>query len=79
MFHLQNDKIPMLLKKYKEKLPDNPKRNDLIDDGDTSDVPTNFLSLPGCIIPYKEQVNATPNGQRFIIGPREHSHKTSNN
>ena len=52
----------MLLKKYKEKLPDNPKRNDLIDDGDTSDVPTNYLDLAGCIIPDKEEVNAAPNG-----------------
>ena len=41
----------MLLKKYKEKLPDNPKTNDLIDDEDTLNVPTIFLGWAGCIIP----------------------------
>ena len=76
---MQNGKIPMLLKKYKEKLPDNPKRNDLVDDGDTLDLPPNFLGLVGCIIPYKEEVNAPPNGQRFITHLTEHSHKSSNN
>ena len=68
-----------LLKKCKEKLPDNPKTNDLIDDRDTLDAPTNFLGWAGCVIPYKEEVNAPPNGQRFITRPTEHSHKTSNN
>ena len=69
----------MLLKKYKEKLPDNPKRNDLIDDEDTLNVRTNFLGLAGCIIRQEEEVNAPPNGQKFIIHPTEHSDKNSNN
>ena len=69
----------MLLKKYKEKLPDNPKTNDLIDDEDTLNVPTIFLGWAGCIIPQEEEVNAPPNGQKFLIHPTEHSHKNSNN
>ena len=69
----------MLLKKYKEKLPDNPKRNNLVDDGDTLDLPTNFLGFVRCIIPYKEKVSAPQNPQRFITHPTKHSHKSSNN
>ena len=30
-------------------------------------MPTNFLDLPECIIPDKEEENADPNGQSFII------------
>ena len=63
----------MLLEKYKEKLPDDSEINDLIDNWDTLDVPTIFLDLPGCIIPDKEEDNAAPNDQRFIICPTEHS------
>ena len=63
----------MLLEKYKEKLPDNSKIKDFINNWDTLDVPTNFLDLAGCIIPGKEEVNAAPNGRRLVIHPIEYS------
>ena len=53
----------MLLEKYKEKPPDNPKIF----------IPTNYLDLARCIIPDKEKVNAAPNDQKFIIHLTEHS------
>ena len=69
----QNNIVPMLLEQYKEKQPDNPKINDLINNWDTLDVPTNFLDLAGCIIPDKEDISSAAHGLGFIKHSTEHS------
>ena len=63
----------MLLKKYNQKLPNKPKINDLTNNWDIFDVPTNFLDLVGCIIPDKEEVSTAPNDRSFIIRTTENS------
>ena len=69
----QKDKIPSLLSKYKNKLPDNPKINDLIDNWDILDISPELLDIAGCIIPDMEHINAAPNGRRYILRPTEHA------
>ena len=69
----QKDKIPAVLEKYKDKLREQPKINDLIDQWDILGVSDNLLDLAGCLIPDDKTVHAAPNGRRFILRPTEHS------
>ena len=67
------DKISVVLEKYKDKLPEHAKVNDLIGHGDIPGVADNLLDLAGCFIPDDKNVHAAPNGRRFILKPIEHS------
>ena len=69
----QKDKIPVVLEKYKDKLPEYAKVNDLIDQWDILGVVDNLLDLAGCFISDDKNVHAAPNGRRFILRPTEHS------
>ena len=69
----QKDKLPIFLDKYKNKLPNNPKTNDLIEAWDNLGLLTNTLDLAGCILPDQSRAHATPNGHRFILRPTEHA------
>ena len=69
----QKDKLPIFLDKYKNKLPNNPKTNDLIEAWDNLGLSTNTLDLAGCILPDQSHAHATPNGRRFILRPTEHA------
>ena len=69
----QKDKIPVILEKYKDKLPEHAKVNDLIDQWDILGVADNLLDLAGCFIPDDKNVHGAPNGRRFILRPTEHS------
>ena len=67
------NKIPVVLEKYKDKLPEHAKVNNLIDQGDILGVADNLLDIAGCFIPDDKNVHAAPNGKRFILKPIEHS------
>ena len=69
----QEDKIPVVLEKYKDKLPEHAKVNDLIDQWDILGVADNLLDLAGCFIPDDKNVHAALNGRQFILRPTEHS------
>ena len=68
----KKDKILVVLEKYKDKLPEHAKVNDLIDQWDILDVADNLLDLAGCFIPDDKNAYAAPNGRRFILRPTEH-------
>lgn len=67
------DKFPALLKKYKDKLPNNPKTSDVLEAWDNLNLSPDLLDLAGCIIPDEPKIHAAPNGRRFILRPTEHS------
>ena len=69
----QKDKIPVVLEKYKDKLPEHAKVNDLIDQSDILGVADNLFDLAGCFMPDDKNVHAPPNGRQFILRPIEHS------
>ena len=60
----QEDKIPVVIEKYKDKLPEYSKVNDLIDQ-------CNILGgeddLASCFIPDDKNLHAASNGRRFIL------------
>ena len=70
---VKKDKIPVVLEKCKDKLPEHAKVNDLIDQWSILDVADNLLDLAGSFIPEDKNVHAAPNGRRFILRPTEHS------
>ena len=59
----QKDKIPVVLEKYKDKLPEHAKVNDLIDQWDILGFADNLLDLAGCFIPGNKNVHGAPNGR----------------
>ena len=67
----QKDKIPVLLEKNK-KLSANLKINDLINQWDILDIPSEFLALASCFISKEKCVFAASNGRRFILRPTKH-------
>ena len=52
----QKDKIPVVLEKYKDKLPEHAKVNDLIDQSDILGVADNLFDLAGCFMPDDKNV-----------------------
>ena len=67
------DKLPELLRKYKHKLPDQPKVSDLMENWDLLDISIDLIDIAGCLIPDEKHLHAAPNGRRFIIRPTEHA------
>ena len=65
----QKYKIPVFLEKYKDKLQEHAKVNDLIDQWDILGVADNLLDLAGCFIPDDKNTHAAPNRRRFILRP----------
>ena len=67
------DKLPELLKKYSDKLPDRPNITHLIENWDILEIPADLLDIAGCMIPDESHIHAAPNGRRFILRPTEHA------
>ena len=65
----QKYKIPVFLEKYKDKLQEHAKVNDLIDQWDILGVADNLLDLACCFIPDDKNTHAAPNRRRFILRP----------
>lgn len=63
----QKDKIPALLKKYKDKLPVNPKISKLIDNWDMLNISSDLLNLSVCFIPDEKHLNAASNGAQNML------------
>lgn len=59
------DQPPLFLDKCKDKLPNNPKINDLIKAWDNLGLSTDFLDLAGCILSDQSHVHVSPNGRRL--------------
>lgn len=69
----QKDKIPELLKKCKDKLPENPEINNLMDNWDILNISSDLLDLLDCFIQDERHVNGAPNGRGFILWPTKHA------
>ena len=65
--------LPDLLSQYKDKLPDSPKIENLLEEWDKLKISNTFIDVCGCILPKEAHVKATPNGRRFIVRPAEHA------
>ena len=61
----QKDKIPVVIEKYKDKLPEYSKVNDLIDQWDILGGADDLASC--CFIPDDKNLHAARNGRRFIL------------
>ena len=59
------DKLSVFLDKYKDRLPDNSKINDLIEAWNNLGLSTDTIDLHGCNLPDQSDVHVAPNGHRF--------------
>lgn len=70
----QKDRIPALLKKCKDKLPENPEINNLMVNWDIVNISSDLLDLLDCFIQDERHINAAPNGR----GPQNMPHPIQN-
>lgn len=60
------DNLSVFLDECKNRLPDNPEINDLIEARDNLGLSTDTIDLHGCILPDQSHIHVSPNGRRFI-------------
>ena len=71
------DILPTFINQYKDKLPANPKIDDIISNWDNLKPKENMIDLCGCLLPKESHVKAGPNARRFLVRPSEHANATN--
>ena len=67
------NKLPEVLNQNKDKLPTNPKIENLLEEWDKIKLPNSMLDLCGCLVPNEVHVKSALNARRFIVRPSEHA------
>ena len=65
--------LPIVLEKYKHKLPQSSDIKELMCNWDAINVSSIYFDVVGCLLPNEEHVQAGPNARRFIVRPTEHN------
>ena len=67
------NKLPEVLNQNKDKLPANPKIENLLEECDKIKLPNSMLDLCGCLVPNEVHLKSAPNARCFIVRPSEHA------
>ena len=66
------NKLPEVLNQNKDKLPTNPKIENLLEEWDKIKLPNSMLDLCGCLLLNEVHDKSAPNARRFIVRPSCH-------
>ena len=67
------NKLPEVLNQNKDKLPVNPKIENLLEKWDKIKLSNSLLDLCGCLLPNEVHVKSAPNATHFIVRLSEHA------
>ena len=62
-----------MLNQNKDKLPANPKIENLLEEWDKIKLPSSMLDLCGCLLPDEVHVKSAPSARRFVVKSSEHA------
>ena len=67
------NKLHKVLNQKKDKLPENPKIENLLEEWGNLKLSNSMLDLWGCLLPNEIHVKSAPNARCFIVRPSEHA------